>query len=452
MTTLGSRRGGSERALLVVLVLVVVVVSLVSSLGAPLVPLIAATHGVSLSAAQWTLTVALLAGAVATPVLGRLGDGRLRRPVILGTLVAVVVGCLLGAMPLGYVGLLVGRALQGVGFGLMPLAMTVARGHLSPDRVRGAVALLSVTTIAGVGVGYPISGALSLWGGVPASYWFGFGLGLAVLAAAYWVLPTAEVPRRGRLDVVGAVLVGVALTSVLLAVGEGLWVLGAVGAVVFGVFVVFELRAARPLVELRLLRRRRVLVADLTGLVAGVGVYLLMSAATRVLQEPGGLGASVLVASCAMVPFSVVSLLASRLSGLLRVDQAVLLPVGCLLFAAAMVLFWSQRDAVWLIFVVLGVAGAGAGCTFAAMPGLIVDSVPTTEVGSAIGVNQVVRTIGYSGGSALSAALLAQGGYDTVAAVGVAVMLTAAAFSAWAVLPRSAGPRPPRDELLVLDQ
>lgn len=65
-----------QRALVPVLVFLGMVVAVISSLGAPLVPTIAAVHHVSLSDAQWSLTITLLVGAVATPTMGRLGDGR----------------------------------------------------------------------------------------------------------------------------------------------------------------------------------------------------------------------------------------------------------------------------------------------------------------------------------------------------------------------------------------
>jgi MFS family permease len=74
------------RALTRTLLLIALVVAVVGSLGAPLITSVATTLGVSLTAAQWTLTIALLTGAVAAPVLGRLGTGTRRRAVVLGTL------------------------------------------------------------------------------------------------------------------------------------------------------------------------------------------------------------------------------------------------------------------------------------------------------------------------------------------------------------------------------
>src|SRR5919109_2012491 len=67
------------RLLVPVLIGVALLTSIISSLGAPLIPSIAASYGVSVATAQWSLTVTLLLGAVATPLISRLGDGRQRR-------------------------------------------------------------------------------------------------------------------------------------------------------------------------------------------------------------------------------------------------------------------------------------------------------------------------------------------------------------------------------------
>ena len=179
------------------------VVAVVSSLGAPLIPSIAVDYNVSVGGAQWSLTIALLVGAVTAPILGRLGDGPQRRNVMLGTLGLVMLGSILAALPLSYAWLLVGRGMQGVGLGLMPLAMTLARDHLPAARSRGTVAILSITASAGVGLGYPLTGLFADTWGFHAPFWFGAAIsGLALILAAA-VLPSSRPPDpppdgRGR--------------------------------------------------------------------------------------------------------------------------------------------------------------------------------------------------------------------------------------------------------------
>lgn len=59
-----------------------------------------------------------------TPLLGRLGDGRLRRAAIIGAVAVMPTGCVLSALPAGFALFLAGRALQGAGFAINPLQIT----------------------------------------------------------------------------------------------------------------------------------------------------------------------------------------------------------------------------------------------------------------------------------------------------------------------------------------
>lgn len=207
--------------LLLTLALLTTVTAVVSSLGAPLVPAIAADLDVPLDDAQWTLTAALLAGAVCTPVVGRFASGRLRRPTILGGLAVVTVGTTLSALPLGLTGLVAGRALQGVGMALTPLAIAVARDVVPPARLPGTVALLSVTTVAGAGLGYPVTALVADQWGLSAAYWFGTGLLVVTLALAAAQVPPAPESTVATVDWPGVLLVASGLVALLLAVSRG---------------------------------------------------------------------------------------------------------------------------------------------------------------------------------------------------------------------------------------
>ncbi|WUW26430.1 MFS transporter [Streptomyces sp. NBC_01463] len=123
----------------------------------------------------------LLRGAVATPVLGRLGAGPHRRATILATPVIAVVGGTLTVFPRLLALLLVGRTAQGVGLGLTALMMGVVRDHSPERRIAATIALISVVSIIGAGVGYPLAGLLTQFGGVRAAH----GLGLFVTAIAF---------------------------------------------------------------------------------------------------------------------------------------------------------------------------------------------------------------------------------------------------------------------------
>jgi MFS family permease len=446
------------RAMPGVLLFVVMVTGIISSLGAPLIPSISEDLHVSLSSAQWSLTATLLVGVVASPVMGRLGDGPRRRETLLGGLAVVTAGSVIAALAPSLALLVAGRAMQGVGLGLVPLGMATARDELPPEKVGSTIGLLSVAGAAGVGAGYPISGLLA---GIDLSAAFWFGAVVAAIAFALsWVFVASTKGRpQERLDVPGALLLTIGLSALLVAIAEGSgWGWGSartlglfLAAVVFLVlWVAQQLRVSDPLVDLRLARIPAVLSADVCATILGVAMYMYLSGVSEFVQAPSGLGygfgASVVVAGLALVPFSIVSMIGARLLPFSTrlVGARNLLPTGCLAVAAGGVVFALFDGHLWGAFAMMGVLGLGYGLTYAAIPGIIVRAVPESETGSATGFYQVVRYIGFSVGSALAASVLAgatpagsqlpaYSGYQSLTWIGVGICVIAAIF-AW-ILP-----------------
>ena len=93
--------------------------------------------------------------------MGRLADGPRKRRVIVFALAVVVAGCVLSALSNGFPQLVVGRGLQGVGLGLLPVTMAMARSQFSPQKTAHAVATLSVSAAVGAGLGYPITSLIA---------------------------------------------------------------------------------------------------------------------------------------------------------------------------------------------------------------------------------------------------------------------------------------------------
>jgi predicted MFS family arabinose efflux permease len=238
---------------------------------------------------------------------------------------------------------------------------------------------------------------------------------------SFLVVPASTHHDAAHFDLPGALLLGIGLAGLLIAISEGgEWGWGsgrligvAVGSLmVVGIWAVHEVHTHLPLVELKLLRNRTVLTANVTGVMAGVGMYMLLSMIIRYVQTPKsipyGLGASVVVGGVALVPLSAASFLASKFATYLGrwLAPARLLPLGVACFGVALIVFAAARSSLWEIFVIMAIAGAGIGSSVAVMPRMIVSATPPEETASALALNQVVRTVGYSIGSALAATVL----------------------------------------------
>ncbi|MFI8266733.1 MFS transporter [Streptomyces sp. NPDC085665] len=440
------------RLLVPALMFIALVVAAVASLGTPLITSVATSFHVSLGSAQWTLTVALLSGAVATPVLGRLGAGRHRRATILATLAVVVAGSALTVLPLPlplpFAWLLAGRAAQGVGLGLTALMMGVARDHLPEERSAPVIALISVVSIIGAGVGYPLAALLAELGGVRAAYGLGLVVTAAALLTAWRSMPEAPEGRSARVDVAGAAVLAAALLLVLFLAGErNLWSrhlavaagLAVAAVVLLFVWVVIELRSTTPLVDVRAVRHPAVAGANLAMFVGGIGMYLLLTLITRYAQTPHGagygFGLTTFVAGLVLIPFSVLGFVAGKLTPRVRtrIADPLLLAGSAVVVGGGFALFAAARSDLAELFAAMGVLGFGVGGFSAAMPGVILAVTPKSETSSAMSFNYVVRSVGYSLGSAIGGLILAAGtgpghlfpddsAYTTAALVGIGAM------------------------------
>jgi predicted MFS family arabinose efflux permease len=434
-------------------VFLALLVAAVGSLGAPLITSVATQYDVSLAAAQWTLTVTLLTGAVTTPLLGRLGAGHRRRTATLGTLAVVTAGSACTVLAGPFALLIVGRAAQGVGLGLVPLLMATAREALEASRAARVIALLSVATTAAIGIGYPLAGLLADLGGVRAAYLAGLVSTAAALLIGVRTLPhpRATAGPAPRVDWLGAALLGIALVAVLIPLGDvDLWsrnplvaaVLMGVGLVLVAVWVLVERRVDEPLVDLRALRQPTVARANVAMFVGGAAMYLLLTLATRYAQTPPaagyGFGLDTFQAGLVLIPFSVAGFVAGR--GVPRlVDRwgAVLTVAGSsLLVALGFLVFALGRSAVAGPVLAVTILGLGVGAMSAAMPAMILAFTAPDETASAMSVNQVVRSVGFSLGSALGGLVLSAhtvehgfptpGGYLTASVVGSLLAIAAA--------------------------
>jgi predicted MFS family arabinose efflux permease len=447
-------RARSARLLVPLLLYIGLVTAIISSLGAPLLPVIADRYHVALGQAQWTLTATVLVGAVTAPILGRLSDGPRRRQLMLSCLSGVVVGSVLVAVTRSFGLLVAGRALQGLGLGLVAPAMATARDHLPEHRTHAAIASLSIVAPVGVGLGYPLSAWLSEHGGLPAAFWLGAAVsGLALLLAVV-ILPDDSSKPKITINLVSAARMSTGLLFLLLACGEGsqwgwsspqVLALLIAGAGLLISWARSEIHSSSPLINLGMLGNYHVRVANIANLVLGAATYMLTSAVTDFTETPTsagfGFGASAITAGLLLVPSSALMLGAGRARAALirRVPPLSLVAAGAVTCAAACAFFACWHSSLWTAFATMTVAGAGLGLTAATLPGLIVANVAPGEVGSALGLYTVVRYVGYSVGSAVSGAILSaytsagrhtphERGFAVVLLAGCALSLIAAAI------------------------
>lgn len=398
--------------------------AVISSLGVLLIPTISQAQDVSLSSGQWILTISSFTAAVATPVLGRLADRGDPRKVLLAALAVVLVGSVLAATATTFAVLLIGRALQGVTFGIVPVTMTLARRHLPVERLQSGVAALSVTAVTGIGLGYPLTGAVAEYGDYRVAFWIAVGFAGSALVVVPFVLPRspAAAPVTDPFDIGGAVLLGAGLGCGLLALAESArwgWdspaALGLLTAssVLLVLWVRWELRAPAPLVRLDLLRLPDVRLAQVSALVFWLAMFGSFAATGTLAQSPEGAGygpsLTVFAAGFVILPLSIGSQLASRIGVRLarKAGPRVVLVLGAVAVVAANAGLYDHHTETWQLMLGMFVLGLGVGVALSTMPLLLLGAVPGDQLGSSIAANGVLRQVGGSIASAMVGALLA---------------------------------------------
>jgi MFS family permease len=221
-------------------------------------------------------------------------------------------------------------------------------------------------------------------------------------------------------DWLGAVLLSAALTSLLFGLSRTIawgWGSGRVLALIAGglvlavVWVLLELRVDQPLVDMRVLRRRPVLMTNITAVLVGFSMFASFLLVPQLAQTPErfgyGFGATVTGAGLLMLPSTLVMLVSGPWAGRLASRSARLpLILGTAVNALAFLLFAVAHGSAWEVAVAGGLMGVGIGFSFASMANLVVEAVPREEVGVATGINTIMRSLGGALGAQLVATLL----------------------------------------------
>src|SRR5437899_1850681 len=152
MSTSGTASAATEKTspsrsqlFVAVLALAGITAALQQTVIVPLVPQLPVLLDAPASDTTWVVTATLLAGAVATPVVGRLADMYGKRRMLLVCLVFLVSGSLVGALSTSLVPLVVGRSLQGLATAIIPVGISLMRDLLPSDRLGSATAMMSAS-------------------------------------------------------------------------------------------------------------------------------------------------------------------------------------------------------------------------------------------------------------------------------------------------------------------
>jgi EmrB/QacA subfamily drug resistance transporter len=402
----------------------VVAYALLQSLVAPVLPTIQAGLGTSQNAVTWVLTSYLVSASVFTPIMGRLGDMWGKERMLVAALLGLTVGSLLSALAGSLTIMIIGRVIQGMGGGVMPLAFGIIRDEFPEEKVIGAVGLTAALAAAGAGFGIVLAGPIVQALDYHWLFWIPMIVLILATIAAQVFVPESPVRTEGRLNWLATALLSTWLVALLIGISEAPswgWGSGRVvglilaAAVLLVIWVVVEARSATPLIDMRMMRIPAVWTTNLVALLFGVSQYAALGFLPEFLQTPSsagyGFGASVTESGLLLLPLSVFMFFFGALSSRFaaKFGAKTVLVSGAVILIGTFVLLTVAHDHIWEILLAMAIQGIGFGLAYAAMSALVVQAVPAEQTGVASGMNTNIRTIGGAIGAAVMSSIVTSG-------------------------------------------
>jgi EmrB/QacA subfamily drug resistance transporter len=378
--------------------------------------------GASQSQLLWVINGYTIALAALLMPIGAIGDRFGRKRVLLSGLVVFVAANLAAAFAGTVTQLLAARVVAGVGAAMiMPVTLSVITSTFPAEDRDRAVGVWAGFAGAGGILGLVVSSIVIDYATWPWVFALPIVLSLVSLLVAVRVVPHSSEHHEGRFDTVGSVLSAVGVGALVLGIHEGPEVgwtepitlagLG-IGVLSLAGFVVWELRQAHPLLQLRVFANR-LLTAGSVNLLA---VFAIMMGIFLVLVQffQAALGYSAVRASMALMPMALLMLPLSNAAPLIarRIGVRWVLTVGTGLIAVGLGMLAAMADIEGGYLSVLPgllVIGTGVGLSMTPSTSAITESLPAEEQGVASALNDTVRELGGAVGIALIGSILSAG-------------------------------------------
>jgi DHA2 family multidrug resistance protein len=373
---------------------------------------------------SWVLTSYLAANAVILPATGWLAGvfGR-KRFFLICTVVFTGASVLCGLAP-NITTLLLARMLQGIGGGpLMPLSQAIM-WEIFPLRQRGmAMAAWGMGIMMAPIFGPTLGGWISdnwSWRWI---FYINVPIGIVgLLASSAFLFDPPYLKRATRVDGPGLVLMAIGFLSLQLFLDQGernewfdsmfIWALGVLAATTLLAFLVRELTAEEPILDLTVYADRNFAAGSFIMFVVMMGFFSSMVLLALFTQKV--LGYDAWTSGLVLAPGGVGNLLSLLIAGRLaiRMDQRILLALGCLLNAAST--WWMSEVTLgadyWSLAWPRFVQGIGVGFIFVPLNTVALANIPREKMGNATSLVNVVRNLGGAIGVAAMATLLARRG------------------------------------------
>ncbi|WP_405746987.1 MFS transporter [Streptomyces sp. NBC_01525] len=387
----------------------------------PVLPAVGARHGIDTVQLSWIYVVQQVGMTVFTPLLSRLGDNHGYRKILRLSVAMLACGSLLMAVWPSLIGIAVGALLQGSVVGFMPLMIGILRDRTGDEGARRGIGVLVGVLLAAIGVAGVAAGAMAAVNPV-LGLWTGVAVAALGLVACLMIPAERSAPAGEGFPLRPFGLLSLGLIGITLALSQGpVWGWGApatlvsagVGVLAAVAWPFAELRAERPVVDVRMFRNRRVVLPSVvTFCLSFVTIGTLGANSTFLGADPQkvgyGFGLGSMAIGFAMLPQAATGVAASLLTprALRLLGDRVTVAIGGLAALAGFGGLALVHGTLAAYLALSSLTGVAMGVFQSATRALAVEAVPVSETATAAGVNELVLSLGGAVGAALVSAML----------------------------------------------
>jgi MFS family permease len=393
----------------------------------PAIPDFIHNFNISYSTSSWLLSAYIIAAAVMTPIGGKLSDIYGKKKILLIVMAIYAVGILAGRFATNIEFMLVARAAQGVGMAMFPIAFGIIREVLPEKKLAIGQTIFSSTFSGGAVVGLVGGAAIIQNFGWQATF-----LAILPVAIALWMIivrfvrvqsPAAMEAGNGNLsndrtiDIKGTLLLAATIISFLAGItfvessnsaGTGYQVAGlfAASAVSLAAFIVIEKRAHSPLLDFKLMTSKSFLPPTIILMLVFLSIFMVYLTIPIMVRspEPLGFGGDAVAVAGVQLPFMVVLLIGTIMSGFIlnRVKNTKLTLIGTVISAIGFFILFMFHSTENMVSIGLAILAAGLSLSITGAFNVILLSVPMQVTGIALGMTLLLNLVGMSVGPALA--------------------------------------------------
>ena len=429
----------------------------------PAIPDLIKDFHVSYSMSSWILTSYLIAGAVMTPIAGKLSDIYGRKKILLIIMVIYTIGVSMAGFASDIYSMIFARIIQGIGMSMFPIAFGMIRDQFPREKISIGQGIITSMFASGALIGLTVGGIIVQDYGWQNTFFTIIPIAIALLLIIWrfiHVIDSMDEAQRqkrsimlegdniskttsgddnvtlskasSQIDIKGAITLAITVASFLLVLTlletSGSNIMAAngndnypssnanslvlvisfliIGIVAFVFFVIIERREKYPLVDFRLMLNKSILPANLIIMLVGFSMFMVFQTIPILVRnpEPVGFGEDAITAGKVQLPFAIVLLIFGPTSGFIVSKLGSLKPIifGTFMTTAGFIGLLMFHSTELLVSANLGILSTGLSLTSVGAMNVIILSTPREFSGISLGMSSLMRIVGASIGPALA--------------------------------------------------